>query len=84
MKHSRVEFWDDERCYGNGIIVTLNWGWSFEPCEHQGVRGFDLVSEAKEAVRKGAYPCACNECESGGKNGPIWADRPNKAIRSPS
>lgn len=57
----RIEFWDDERDCDNGIIVTLHYGWSFEPGEHQGVRGFDTVREAREAVRY-TYPCSCGEC----------------------
>ena len=66
MKHSKIEYWDDERNIGNGIIVTLNWGWSFEPNEHNGVQGFDLVKEAEHAVRKQTYPCHCEECKSNG------------------
>ena len=39
MKHSKIEYWDDERDIGNGIIVTLNYGWSFEYNCHEGVVG---------------------------------------------
>jgi len=66
MKHSKVQYWDDERDIGNSIIVTLHYGWSFEPSEHSGVRGFDYVKDAKEAVRKYTYPCNCEECKSNG------------------
>lgn len=57
----RVEFWDlDEP---GAIIVTLHYGWSFEPpgCGHEGVKGFDTKKDAKLAV-KGAWPCECREC----------------------
>jgi hypothetical protein len=57
-----VEFWDDERSYGNGIIITLKWGWSFENHYHEGVRGFDTPKETKEAL-KNIYPCNCKECK---------------------
>ena len=61
MKRSaKVEHWDDERDAGNGIIVTLNWGWGFDRQEH--VRGFDTVMEAKQGVR-GAIRCDCAECQ---------------------
>lgn len=46
--HPLVEFWDDERQLGNGIIVTLQPGHFFyDDC---GVMGFDTVREAKRAV----------------------------------
>jgi len=59
-KPSKVEFWDDERDIGNGIIVTLQYGWSFES-SHEGVRGFDSPGEAWEAIGD-AIPCRCQEC----------------------
>ncbi len=46
---------------GNGIIVTLHYGWSFEKTEHSGVRGFDSIREANAAV-KNSHPCECREC----------------------
>ena len=52
-------FWDDERSIGNSLIVTLKYGWCFEPETH--VMGFDTVKDAKEAVRD-AKPCRCEEC----------------------
>ena len=60
-----IEHWDDERDIGNGIIVTLHLGWSFEQ-SHEGVRGFDTVTEAREGTRKKRlYRCDddCDECE---------------------
>ena len=64
MKHSKIEYWADERDIGNGIIVTLNYGLSFDQNEHEGVRGFDTVKEAEHAVRKQTYQCNCEECET--------------------
>jgi len=58
-----VEHWDDERAIGNGVIVTLHYGWSFEHMNHEGVRGFDTVREALSAsAQKRLYPCRCAEC----------------------
>lgn len=58
-KKSRVEDWSDERSHGNGIIVTLKWGWCFDRQEH--IKGFDTISEAWEAVND-SYRCNCKEC----------------------
>ena len=66
MKHSKIEHWDDERDIGNGIIVTLHYGWSVEYNCHDGVVGFDTVKEAEHAVRKQTYQCNCKECETNG------------------
>jgi hypothetical protein len=63
VKSGKVEFWDDERTLGNSLIVTLKYGWSFSPTEHEGVRGFDKAKEAEAAVRQ-AVICGCNECEA--------------------
>ena len=64
-----IEHWDDERRIGNGIIVTLHYGWSFEPT-HEGVRGFDTVREAREATRlKALYRCRCQQCIRYSHNG---------------
>ena len=61
--NKRVQHWDDERNQQNGIIVTLHYGWSFEPFEHQSVRGFDTVTEAKKAIKfKNLFSCHCEEC----------------------
>ena len=61
--NKRIEFWDDERDADNGIIVTLHYGWSFENGEHSGVRGFDTLTEAREATKiKNLNRCHCDEC----------------------
>lgn len=58
-----IEHWDDERRTGNGVIVTLHYGYSFEPSSHEGVRGFDTVREARTETRRSAvYRCKCAEC----------------------
>jgi hypothetical protein len=58
-----IEHWSDERAIGNGVIVTLHWGWSFHPGEHLGVMGFDAVTEARwVSARKRVYPCRCELC----------------------
>lgn len=63
MKAKHIEHWDDERDIGNGVIVTLHYGYSFEPREHAGVRGFDTVTEAKyESALKRVYKCNCELC----------------------
>lgn len=65
---AHIEHWSDERSLGNGIIVTLAYGWSFEYSgsgfwNHEGVRGFDTVTEARLATRKSeVFPCRCKEC----------------------
>ncbi len=59
-----IEFWDDERSIGNGIIVTLQLGFSFTLGEHEGVWGFDTVAEARRgSARKNVYPCRCDICK---------------------
>lgn len=58
----RIESWDDERSSGNGIIVTLKYGFTFEPGEHYGVKGFDSGKEAAENVA-GSGHCYCDDCE---------------------
>ena len=63
-----IEFWDVEPGWGYGdpqeVIVTLQYGFSFENGEHQGVRGFDGIAEAKyESARKRIYDCTCDECK---------------------
>lgn len=63
MKAKHIEHWDDERDQGHGIIVTLQWGWSFEYRTHEGVRGFDTVTEARQGTRRKAlYRCDCADC----------------------
>ncbi|MCG8273931.1 hypothetical protein MIC97_20825 [Aquamicrobium sp. NLF2-7] len=47
--HPLVEYWDDERALGNGIIVTLRPGLFFyDDC---GVMGFDTSAEARAAIK---------------------------------
>lgn len=71
MAQKYIEHWDDERNLDHGIIVTLRHGWSFYEHGHQGVMGFETVSEAREATkRKNIYPCKCNRCRK---------DKPNAA-----
>lgn len=51
-KHPRVEIVDDERSIGNGVIVTLRAGWSFDPIDPENrVRGEDTASEMLSSVR---------------------------------
>lgn len=50
-KNPRVKFVDDERSCGNGIIVTLRRGWSFDALEDNRVAGEDTVAEAAKLVR---------------------------------
>lgn len=75
MKTKYIEHFDDERDNGNGVIVTLRWGWSYYASEHSGVQGFDTVGEARnESTRANIYPCACPLCIKG-----IEDRRTNKA-----
>jgi hypothetical protein len=63
-----IQFWDDERGIGNGIIVTLQWGFSFYAGEHLGVAGFDSLTEARAKTRrKDVFPCECDRCKTGDK-----------------
>ena len=59
-----IEHWDDERASDGGIVVTLHYGWSFDPKPyHEGVRGFDTVREAKQATAiKNLSRCDCALC----------------------
>jgi len=45
-KNPRVEIVDDERSMGNGIIITLKQGWSFDPMQDNRVAGADTIIEA--------------------------------------
>jgi hypothetical protein len=60
-----IEHWDDERSLGHGIIVTLVPGLSFNWWGHEGVMGFDTVTEARrESARKRLHVCdPCSECD---------------------
>ena len=56
----RIQFWDDERNMGNGIIVTLHYGWHMgDPGCH--VFGEDTVASAIKYLQFSA-PCSCEEC----------------------
>lgn len=68
---AHIEHFDvEDGPYGRGVIVTLAWGWSFEPWGHQGVRGFDTITEARRAsARKRVYPCGCDECRANVRQG---------------
>lgn len=58
-----IESWDDERAIGNSLIVTLAYGYSFDPNSHEGVRGFDTVKEARHATAlRRIHKCRCEEC----------------------
>lgn len=50
-RHSRVELVDDERREGNGVIVTLRKGWSFDPKQDNRVAGEDTPYKAMQLVR---------------------------------
>jgi hypothetical protein len=56
-KHSRVEIVDDERELGNGVIVTLRKGWTFDPAQDKRVAAADTCREAWAMVRH-AHPFA--------------------------
>ena len=56
-RNSRIEHIDDERNIGNGIIVTLKKGWSFDQLQDNRVAGEDMVTAAKYLVGR-AYPFA--------------------------
>lgn len=53
-KHPRVEIVDDERQIGNGVIVTLKKGWTFDPAFDNRVRGEDTIKEMLDSVRRAA------------------------------
>lgn len=42
----RVEIIDDERSIGNGIIITLRQGWSFDQMADSRVAGEDTLKDA--------------------------------------
>lgn len=55
--HPRVETVDDERRSGNGMIVTLKRGWTFDLVTDNRVSGEDTVTAALAAVRR-SHPYA--------------------------
>lgn len=50
QKNEKVETVDDERASGNGVIVTLKPGWSFDPYHDNRVRGEDTADEMLDAL----------------------------------
>ncbi len=50
-RHPRVEIVDDEREIGNGVIVTLKQGWTFDWTQDNRVAGEDTPREALALVR---------------------------------
>ena len=55
---------DDERSEGNGIIVTLRYGFRFssDPLAPVHVEGFDTPAEARAGIRA-AILCTCADCD---------------------
>lgn len=58
LANRRIERADDERAIGNGIIVTLRQGWTWDAFQDNRVRGFDTAAEAAKAVQSEAAPFA--------------------------
>ncbi|PHR62154.1 MAG: hypothetical protein COA43_00490 [Robiginitomaculum sp.] len=60
--------WSDERRLGNGIIISLNKGYAFQPSECElaalHVMGFDTVREASDEIKTGVHKCSCQWCMS--------------------
>lgn len=52
VAHARVEIVDDERSIGNGVIVTLVRGFTFDALQDNRVSGADTASEALTMVRR--------------------------------
>lgn len=50
-RNPRVEIVDDERDIGNGVIVTLRKGWSFDPLQDNRIAGQDTPRKALDMVR---------------------------------
>lgn len=64
LKGKHIENADDERAIGNGVIITLAYGFSFEGSCHEGVRGFDNFREARAAsARRKIHICNCQLCK---------------------
>ncbi len=47
-----VDTVDDERRSGNGIIITLRQGWTFDPLQDNRVAGADTITEAKSLLSR--------------------------------
>ena len=45
-----VEIVDDERSCGNGIIVTLKQGWTFDEAQDNRVAGEETIADAAKLV----------------------------------
>ena len=53
---------------GNGIIVTLSYGWSFHSDKHTDFMTFEDIKTAKEAIKgKNLFRCNCNKCQKKGE-----------------
>lgn len=46
----RVECVDDEHGVGNGLIITLREGWSFDPLQDNRVAGEDTLTAARNKL----------------------------------
>ena len=60
----KTQYIDDERAIGNGIFVTLHYGWKFseDMLVPTHVRSYDTPKEAHASI-KNAVPCSCIECK---------------------
>lgn len=65
---------------GGGVLATLQYGWSFEPTCHEGVRGFDSSAEALTATYS---PCDCTECRKNCAYPFIQSDAGRSASKRP-
>lgn len=69
-QHPKVLDWSDERSCGDPIMVTIAYGWAYDPdpdfrsASH--VRGFDNAKEFLKAA-KDIAPCNCLRCSSKGQ-----------------
>ena len=61
--HDRIAYWDDERSEGNGLIVSLKYGWQFADLGTGGhTDGFENVRQAVREIKQ-MVPCNCEECQ---------------------
>lgn len=60
-RNPKIQFWNDEREAGNGLVVTLHHGFTFDEGSHLMVKQFDTIMAAVEAVRD-AVGCTCADC----------------------
>jgi len=56
-----IQFWDDEREQGNGIIVTLK-GLTVDQMQPTHTFGEDTISGAIRVIRE-ATRCECEQCQ---------------------